>query len=189
MNKNMNLLRQLVQMLDDQELDLRIISQLLWIILHVFMDCFDMNSDIITLYLLVFNKCFIYVSNPSVPENLILTSLWILNFFFTRKFKHKDELSKLVDVLIEVIGRNKSNVMIVDKCFGILSNMTNDNDFIKYFMKSEIITLLLEDVENLEGKNEYNDSRKVILISILSNLCSGSDSRHTEVNINIVYNN
>jgi len=81
---------------------------------------------------------------------------------------------------VDVINRTK-NDKIFDKCFGVLSYVSNYNDFIRFFMEQETISLLLYYAENFKGKSDENEHRQGIIVAILSNLCSGPDETHTEV--------
>ena len=95
MKDNMKLLRILIDLVinKENELDTRILNQYLWIILHVFTDCENTNSELINVYMPIFAKCYDYLANKSMSDNLILTSLWFLKFFFRRKFSFKPEVS------------------------------------------------------------------------------------------------
>ena len=78
-----------------------------------------------------------------------------------------------------VIKRKDSS--IIDKCYGILANLSNNDNYIPFFMTQNIISQIFNDVMNLEGLNEDGEHRIIIIIMLLGNLCSGPEKEHTEV--------
>ena len=103
----MKILRVLISFIEKKEIDLRILNQFLWIILHIFTDCEDKNSELITLYMPIFAICYDLISNDSINDNLILTSLWMLNFFFKKRQYNFNQKVIFLKVQITLISSQK----------------------------------------------------------------------------------